>query len=319
MGLCAIAAASPMSAKKGDSFALIGTITHDVITRASGPVFSGLGGILYQAAGLCGLGKDVFLYTHLGRELQFQLGEITAAWPKCHSGGVEVVAGAGNNVFLHYPEQGERIEILESHVPPLKPDVILDALPQFGFLILVINSGFDIALPDWRRIVRRAECPVWFDVHSLALSLELHRPRRYRPLPQWKEWAEGVTYLQANVKEVASMLGRPEETPSPDKLQTFGRSAHRLGIKAVFITLGADGVLVLTPDLLQKLGSPEAGRVVDTTGCGDIFCAGAAAMLASGARPVEAAALAVELASEAAQCSGVVGTYHLIRNHVFKA
>jgi sugar/nucleoside kinase (ribokinase family) len=300
-------------------FALLGTITHDVITQASGRVFSGEGGILYQAAGLCGLGQPVTLYTHVSSDIFLRVKPVIDRWPTCDSSRIRVVPGPGNNVFLHYPEKGERVEVLESRVPPLRPDRLFEGLPGVSFLILVINSGFDIALRDWRRIVRRAECRIWFDIHSLALTLELHRTRRYRPLPEWRDWAEGTTYLQANLIEVASMLGEPERTPSHDRLSRFGEQALELGIQAVFITLGAEGVLVLLPDHIKRIVSAEARSVVDTTGCGDIFCAGAAARLASGADPVEAASFGAELASEAAGVSGIEQTYSLVKNRVFWA
>lgn len=305
-------------AEKSEKFGLIGTITHDVITYASGQVFRGLGGILYQAAALCGLGKEVFLYTHLGKNLARKVKKIIAQWPTCHTQEIRIVPGQGNNVFLHYPDKGERIEILESHVPPLKPQRVIEEFPQLGMLILVINSGFDIELRDWRKIVRQAYCPIWFDVHSLALSLNLHTPRRYRPLPEWKEWAEGVTYLQANLKEVASMLGDPAKRPSRDKLQRFGKAAFEIGIKAIFITLGKEGVLVLTSELSQKMRAPGVSHVVDTTGCGDVFCAGTAVKLTSGADPLRAAAFGLDLASEAVRVSGIGETYALARSHRVK-
>jgi sugar/nucleoside kinase (ribokinase family) len=298
-------------------FALLGTITHDVITRASGRVLSGEGGILYQAAGLCGLGQNVTLYTHVGRDIFPRVKPVLDRWPTFDASRLRVVPGPGNNIFLHYPEKGERVEVLESYVPPLRPDYLLKDLPGFGFLILVINSGFDIGLRDWRRIVRRADCPIWLDVHSLALTLELHRARRYRALPEWREWAEGTTYLQANLIEVASMLGEPEQIPSHDRLDRFGEQALELGIQVVFITLGAEGALVLLPGSTRRIVSAEARRIVDTTGCGDIFCAGASARLASGADPVEAAAFGVELASEAASVSGIEQTYSLVKNRVY--
>ena len=308
----------PLSRRKR-RFALLGTITHDVITQASGHILSGEGGVLYQAAGLCGLGQPVSLYTHVGQEIFARVRPMLDGWPACDSSRIRVFPGPGNSVFLHYPEKGERVEVLESHVPPLRPDLLLHDLPDISFLILVINSGFDILLRDWRRIVRRAECPIWFDVHSLALTLELHTARRYRALPEWMEWAKGTTYLQANLTEVAAMLGEPERTPARDEIDRFGGRAFDLGVQAAFVTLGAEGVLVLQAGRTEKVRSPSATDVVDTTGCGDIFCAGAAAMLASGADPIEAAAFGTELASEAAGVSGIEAAYSLVRNRGFFA
>jgi len=308
----------PLSRRKR-RFALLGTITHDVITQASGRILSGEGGVLYQAAGLCGLGQPVSLYTNVGQEIFARVRPLLDGWPACDPSRIRVFPGPGNSVFLHYPEKGERVEVLESHVPPLRPDLLLHDLPDISFLILVINSGFDISLRHWRRIVHRAQCPIWFDVHSLALTLELHTARRYRPLPEWMEWAKGTTFLQANLKEVASMLGEPERTPSHDEINRFGGRAFELGVQAVFVTLGAEGVLVVQPGGTKKIGSPNVADVVDTTGCGDIFCSGAASMLVSGADPIEAAVFGSALAAEAAAVSGVEAAYELVRNRAFYA
>jgi sugar/nucleoside kinase (ribokinase family) len=308
-----------MVEKERRPFGLVGTITQDVITQASGRVLAGLGGILYQTAGLCGLGLDVALYSHVSQDLLPQVMSLLDRWPTCDSAGIGIVPGPGNRVFLHYPEEGERIEVLESHVPPLQPDRLLSDLTRIRFLILVINSGFDLTLQDWQRVVRRAECPIWLDVHSLVLTPELHSPRRYRSLPEWQDWAKGVTYLQANLKEVAAMLGEPERVPSRERLDYFGETALELGLRGVFITLGSEGVLVMIPGSTRRVASPRAGEVVDTTGCGDIFCAGTAALLASGADPVEAAGFGVELASEGARVSGIEQTHDLIRKRLFRA
>jgi hypothetical protein len=300
-------------------FAIMGTIGYDVITHEGGEGYSGVGGILYQAAGLCGLGLDVALFANVGETYEAEVRAVTEHWPACQTEGVRASPGAGNRVFLHYPTRGERVEVLRSHVPPLEPERIIDGLPGCRMLISVINSGFDIELAAWRRIVDAAACPVWFDVHSLVLTQVVGETRHYRPLLEWPAWVAGVTHLQANVQEVASMLGDPERLPGREELIGFGRAAAGLGVKAVFLTMGKDGAMVLTPDGVRRIGCREAGRVVDTTGCGDIFCAGAAAMLAVGAAPEEAAAFGVELASEAVGVAGVLNTYGLIRDRTFCA
>lgn len=308
-----------MSGKKSETFGLVGTITHDVITYSSGRAFSGLGGILYQAAALCGLGKKVQLFSNLGEKLVPLVREVTSKWPACQIRGICVVPGPGNCVLLHYPARGERVEILKSHVPPLNPRLLIDSSSRFGMLIIVVNSGYDIELRDWRRVVRAVKVPIWFDVHSLALSLELHKPRGYRPLAEWREWVKGAAYLQANEKEVASMLGDPGMVPSPARLRRFGREALELGLQAVFITLGKKGVQVMTQGVSRVLAPPVVRRVVDTTGCGDVFCAGTAARLRAGADPVEAASFGVALASEAVRAAGVEETYALVRSFCARA
>lgn len=296
-------------------FGLIGTITDDEITFDSGQRITGLGGVLYQAAVLCGLGEETCLHTNLGEELADEVNKMVKDWSTLRKIGIRQVPGPGNQVHLHYPEKGERIEVLKSVVPPFPPEPVIEDLPELGMLILVVNSGFDIRLSDWRNIVRSASCPIWMDVHSLFLSRELNVPRKYLPLSEWKEWAEGVSFLQANVKEVASMLGFPDQVPSEDDFLQFGERAFDLGVKAVYLTLGKDGVLVMKPGNFMKISAPHAEVVVDTTGCGDVFCGGAAVKLASGKDPFDAAHFGLELATRAVEVKGVEETFKLVKEY----
>jgi len=294
---------------------LIGTITSDEISFDSGKTINGLGGVLYQAAVLCGLGKQVHLYTNLGEKLIQDVEKIVEKWPGLRREGICRVPGAGNQVHLHYPEKGERVETLRSVVPPLNPRQVIEDMRKLGMLILIINSGFDIELSDWRKIVAAAKIPVWLDVHSLPLSRELNVPRNYLPLTEWKEWIEGVSFIQVNEKELFSMLGDPDKRYSEDDALAFGKEAFSLGAKAVFVTMGKDGVLVMTPEESKRIRSPEVKSVVDTTGCGDVFCGGAVVKLAEGQDPFTAASCGLELATEAVSIKGIEETYMLARRH----
>lgn len=296
-----------------EKIGLIGTITFDRITHESRPAWEGIGGVLYQSAVLCALGKEVFLYTNLGQDLVPEVERIIGNWTYLRRQGINPVPGSGNQVHLHYPENGERIEVLKSVVPPLNPAQILRDLPQLGMLILVLNSGFDIALGDWQRIVHSATCPIWLDIHSLSLSKKLNVPRIYKPLTDWAEWEEGITYIQANSKETASMLSYPEEDPSRQEILDFGERAFDSGIEAAFITLGKEGVLVMTPNGSKKISSRQVDEVVDTTGCGDVFCGGTVAALAKGKDPFQAAAYGLRLASKAVKARGVEETFISVR------
>lgn len=293
-------------------FGLIGTITHDVITYESGKSFEGVGGVLYQAAVLCGLGTEVILFTNLGEKLVPDVERIIRNWHTLRGEKIIRVPGPGNRVHLHYPEKGERIEILKSVVPPLNPSHIFEDLSELEMLVCVINSGFDIELRDWQEIVHSAMCPVWLDVHSLCLSRVLNQKREYFPLKEWREWIEGVSFVQANKKEVTSMLGSPEREPSEAEISQFGKEAFKLGVKAICVTLGEEGVLVITPERSIKIASFEAEREVDTTGCGDVLCGGAVVKLAEGNDFYPAVSFGVELASKEVSIAGIEKTYALV-------
>jgi sugar/nucleoside kinase (ribokinase family) len=178
---------------------------------------------------------------------------------------------------------------------------------------MVLNSGFDIGLEDWRAAVRFTHCPVWLDIHSLILSKKLDKPRHYVSFVEWREWAAGVEYLQANRAEVASLLGFPDENPEEEDLKRFGRQAIEAGVRTVFVTLGEEGILVFTPEGSEIISPSEQGHIVDTTGCGDVFCGGAVAKLAEGKDPYQAAQFAVDLATQAASVVGIPATYRSIQ------
>jgi sugar/nucleoside kinase (ribokinase family) len=286
-------------------FGLIGTITYDVITTERKTTHEGLGGILYQVAVLCGLGYEVNLYTNLGRELEAEVRELTKEWKTLNTGGISMVPGPGNRVFLDYGKGRERVEVLESVVPPIGSSLILNDLPKLDFLVMVMNSGFDMERTEWERVKKEATCPVWLDIHSLALEKKIGSPREYVSFRDWKEWVEGIDYLQANKAEVAALLGYPEKNLDLADIEGFGVLVCELGIKAVFVTMGEEGVLVMDKKGSKNIDVTGGNSVVDTTGCGDVFCAGTAAFLSEGRDLLESAVYGMKIASAAASVRGV--------------
>ncbi len=291
-------------------FGLIGTITSDRILYDDGRFFRMLGGVLYQAAVLCGLDENVRLFSNCGQDMRGEVESLIADWATLKREGLCFIAGPGHVVELRYSELArEREEILRSSVPPLDPAPLLAGRSEPDMLLLVFNSGFDIRIDDWRRVRARAYCPVWMDIHSLALAKRVGVHRDYVPLPEWREWAAGVHYLQANRQEIACMIGRPERWADGGEIELFARDAFGLGVQAVFVTMGKDGVLVLTPAETRMITAPAAEVVVDTTGCGDVFCAAAMRELVRGAPVFEAAARGVALASRAVAWAGLRQTF----------
>jgi sugar/nucleoside kinase (ribokinase family) len=293
-------------------FGLIGTITYDVITSEGQTTHEGLGGILYQAAVLCGLGQRVNLYTNLGIELNTEVQELTKKWTSLNKRGIKLVPGPGNRVFLDYPSGGERIEVLKSVVPPMNPDLILEDLSRTDILVMSFNSGFDMEAEDWERVKKKAACPIWLDIHSLLLEKKIGTPRSYATLQDWENWVEGIDYLQANKAEVAALLDRPGKDLSLKELEYFGDMVLDLGIQAVFLTLGEEGLLLMEKRGSQPIPVIDGSSVVDTTGCGDVLCAGAVICLNDGRDPYESAVYGIRIASAAAGLRGVSAVFDLM-------
>jgi len=292
---------------------LIGTVTKDYITFESRSIPNriGMGGILYQAAALCGMGHQVQLITQIGEELLPEFNNITHKWKNLITDSLYTVPGPGNQVHLFYPISGERKEVLVSYVPPLTSGQIIPFLTGLDMLVLVINSGFDISLKDWKDSLKKAACPVWMDVHSLVLAKKIGAHREYIAFSEWQDWVEGAAYLQANKKEVSAALGNPKKTFGEQELLSFGSAAFNRKVSAVFVTLGKDGVMFLTPGHSRKIRSSSDVKVLDTTGCGDVFCAAAVDSLLNNNDFAAAAKAGVKLAVKAAETAGVEEIYNL--------
>jgi hypothetical protein len=296
-------------------FGLIGTITSDRIARDEGGSFEGLGGVLYQAAVLCGLGEEVRLFSNCGVDLRPLVDETVRDWPGFNREGLRFVPGPGNQVHLRYSDRlKEREEVLRSVVPGLDPGPVLPRLAGLDALLVVFNSGYDLDPSAWRSIVGRTECPIWLDTHSLVLAKTIGSHRDYVALPDWRDWISGVSYLQANRQELACLIGRPERWPDQAETRAFAEAAFDTGVRAVFVTMGKDGVLVLTPRETRIARAPRAGLVVDTTGCGDVFCARAFQLINRGASVFQAAEAGVVLASKAVGRAGVEATFEMVRD-----
>jgi sugar/nucleoside kinase (ribokinase family) len=294
---------------------LIGTVSRDRVIHGEGPPVDGPGGVLYQAAVLSALGEEVFLHGHCGDDLLAEVDNLAAAWPGLNADGLSFVSQPANRVRLRYSGEGEREEILEWAVPPFKLSPLPAATAGWDALLFVLNSGFDMAFKDWRQTLAALSCPAWLDTHSLVLEPAIGRPRGYRAVPDWQAWVKGAAWLQANRREVACLGGHPDRLPADKEVLDFTRQALDLGVRAAFVTLGPEGVIVAIRGQSQYVTVPAAGPAVDTTGCGDVFAAAALSRLVRGETPFEAAAFGATLASEATLVTGVRATWTMASAH----
>ncbi len=108
----------------------------------------------------------------------------------------------------------------------------------------------------------------------------------------------GLTLATPNRKEAFAAAGRPETTPVANPLQDralleVGRALlQKWQPKLLLITLGAQGMLLLTADAAPHHVPTRAREVFDVSGAGDTVIATCVLALAAGATPVEAAEVA---------------------------
>jgi ribokinase len=117
-------------------------------------------------------------------------------------------------------------------------------------------------------------------------------PAPVRALPD--ELLGRVDVLVPNRVELAQLAGGPV----PTSVEEAARLAGGLAARAVVVTLGADGALVVTDGQASHVPAVPV-RPVDTTAAGDAFCGGLADALAAGAGLQDAARRAVRVAAAA--------------------
>lgn len=103
-----------------------------------------------------------------------------------------------------------------------------------------------------------------------------------QPLPP--DLLNAVDVLIVNQGEAAQIAGASTDSDPID----LAKRLQAKGVRAVVITLGAEGALVAEGGATNQLPSARVD-VVDTVGAGDAFCGSLAAMLAAGTPLLEAA------------------------------
>jgi ribokinase len=122
-------------------------------------------------------------------------------------------------------------------------------------------------------------------------------PAPVQALPE--ELLGEVDALVPNRVELAQLAA----APVPGTVEEAAGLAGRLPARAVVVTLGADGALVVTDGRTRHVPAVRI-RPVDTTAAGDAFCGGLADALAGGATLQDAARWAVRVAAAACMREG---------------
>ncbi|NAS26195.1 carbohydrate kinase family protein [Herbidospora sp. NEAU-GS84] len=111
-------------------------------------------------------------------------------------------------------------------------------------------------------------------------------------MPAAKTFLPHVDHFLPNEEQALMMTGAPT-------VEEAAKSLLGEGPRTVVITLGGEGSLVATADGLTRVPAEDV-QVIDTTGCGDAYCAGFAAGLLTGRPVLESARLGTAVAARVA-------------------
>jgi len=165
--------------------------------------------------------------------------------------------------------------------------------------------------------VPEAECGVVTGrVRSALVALGRSRPRQIIAVDSRRRI--GLfrhVILKPNAREALQAVGsRSQEgsdgpaSPERAAVEAAGVALFRRTGRPVFITIGAEGILVFTQEGVQHVPAPPVTGPVDIVGAGDSVMAGVVAALCSGATPGEAALLGNLVASVTIRQLGTTGT-----------
>jgi sugar/nucleoside kinase (ribokinase family) len=254
--------------------AVIGTINRDTIIFPDRKKTKSFGGILYNILSLSYLGREgieIYPVCNLGYDVYSQVISRLKNCTNVEIGGIKKVNCKNNHAFLSINQENQREEILKNRVPPLSFSQIKPFLKTDVILVNFI-SGFDLSLETLKKIQKNTDSLIFMDVHSLTLGVDASRKRFFDVPKNWREWIKQADLVQMSLPEMKELA--KGNLKSSQEIKEFGKYILNLGPKAVLVTLGEKGSLLIFDGKVRRFESLKVRRFKDATGCGDVFSAG---------------------------------------------
>lgn len=294
---------------------VIGEPCIDVIHKADGKKFNEPGGISYSVVGGAVLDDGVEVVPIIGihpedepsfRELFDHLEPVNMA-------GIYSTRTRTRHVDLFYEDDNSRWECSTQPTEPTAFDKILPFLPSEGIHINLI-SGSDVEL-ETLRLVRdtSASSHIHLDLHNIVME---HLPdgRRVRVArPDYLRWCRFADTVQLNEDEAQVI------DPSMPAREVLAERILSTGAKALVITLAEKGLVLFTREsgrIVERKFASQASKIVDSTGCGDVFGAAFLHSLLIGNDIIRAVESGIEVATSKLSSAGPGGLLRSMNPHV---
>ncbi len=230
------------------------------------------------------LGAEVSLVTAFGDDL---FGE--GLRRGCESVGIDLsmaltVPGARSSSYLYVTDETGEMHVGLSDmdvVAALTPAVMEKLMPRLNAADAVVLDA-NLSADTIAFLADNCTAPLFADPVSTAKA-----PRLLRALPR-------LAAIKPNALEAAALTSESEA-------ERAARALLRAGVRRVFVSLGADGMLVAEGETLLRLPCFPC-RVVNTTGAGDAAMAAAVWATLRGLDAEQSARAALSAGAQTAAC-----------------
>jgi len=252
-------------------------VVHVRETRAA------LGGAANVAANAAAIGAEVRLVGVVGDDTNGLSVRAELAAMRLADDGLLTVAGRPTTTKTRVVARGQQIVRIDEEVEVLVDGPDLDRLAALA--LEALDGADGLLLEDYNK---GALAP------SLIRSVMDDARRRGLPVvvdPKFRQFFDyaGATVFKPNRRELEAALGAAADLAHRDALPA---ALERLSVDNLLLTLGADGMVLVTRDR-EVIHIPSLAReVYDVSGAGDTVTAWVGTMLAAGASLKEAALLA---------------------------
>lgn len=228
-------------------------------------------------------------------------------------GAVHFVGKKGNDIFGNQASALLQQEGIDTSFfltdPELPSGVALISVDEKGENCIVVASGSNGSLlpadldaigpllDKSSTVLLQLEIPLETVTHAVQAAAARGIPVILNPAPARELPAavlQHITILTPNETEAAALCGIPIH--DQDSARDAAMAIHRMGVKTVIITLGAQGALLYHDDQFTLIESLPV-KAVDTTAAGDVFNGALAVCLANHLPLNEAAAFACKAAA----------------------
>ena len=257
--------------------AVIGTINCDTVIRADGSKHEGFGGILYNLQVLSALCPDrarIVPVVKLGADRAEEIFEILKGLRGIELEIIRVARGRNNHCFLKYHDDASKSEVLEGWVGAVTRTQ-LKSIVNADVILVNFISGFDIGRDNLAWLSENSTGLIFMDFHSRTLGRREDGSRFLRKPRDWKEYLACANIAQMNECEFELLSSKCATEQTCVHLLKELKGAR---LRCLIVTRGAKGCYVSFKEgqrfTFLAIPAPKCGRVLDTTGCGDVFSAG---------------------------------------------